>query len=144
MATHILVMTHFRGERTLVNTSNWLLEMHMMLGVWPQTADGRPIQDASAVETNLISSIQLETNLDKLMLTNDAGDDISAAIENEELGIGSESVCLPLFDFSYSDRFEVRWHTKLCGGSISFGAMLFPEQCFMEVLQDNSVGKILQ
>ena len=57
--------------------------MHIDCDVWPKSAEGRIPQSEGALRSDELAHFAIEPPLDRPVLTNDYGSDVSAGAEND-------------------------------------------------------------
>ena len=90
---HILGTINFPQDHTIATISNKLMDLCLEFGVYPRSFDGRPIQNMHAVRTDKLLYFQLEPVMDKPMLTNDCGSDVSVRAERDNLWDWNHCAC---------------------------------------------------
>ena len=101
---------HFPQQHTATNISDKLIDLRLDFGVYPRSHDGRPPQCLQAMRRMKVFYFKEERELDKPMLTNDCGSDVSARAKRERLWDWNR-VCLSLLEHRCLNRIEGRGGT---------------------------------
>ena len=89
----IMGTIYFPQQHTAANISKKLMELRLDFGVYPRSRDGRPLQSVQAMRRMMDFYFREEPELDKPMLTNDCGSDVSAGAERERLWDWNRCAC---------------------------------------------------
>ena len=83
--THTLGTMSFPKDHTTANISNKLMDLRLEFGVYPKNNHSRNPQCLNVVRLDKLLYFKLEPLLDKIVLTNDCGSDVSTGAEKDEL-----------------------------------------------------------
>ena len=84
---------YFLQQHTPANISKKLMELRLDFGVYPWSRDGRPPQSVQAMRRKMDFYFREEPEVDKLVLTNDCGSDVSAGVERDHLWDWNRCAC---------------------------------------------------
>ena len=76
---------YFLQQHIAANISKKLMELSLDFGVYPKSRDGRPPQSLQAMRRMMDFYLREEPELDKPVLTNDCGSDVSAGVKRDRL-----------------------------------------------------------
>ena len=93
LETLIMGTIHSPQQHTAANTSKKLMELRLDFGVYPRSRDGRSPQSMQAMRRKMDFYFREEPELDKLVLTNDCGRDVSAGAERDRLWDWNQCAC---------------------------------------------------
>ena len=93
LKTHILGTINIPKDHTDLNISNKLMDLRLEFGVYPKNSDGKTPLWPDVVRLDKLLYFQLETRLNKSMLTSDCGSNVSAGAKRDELWDWNRCVC---------------------------------------------------
>ena len=85
LKTHILGMINFLEDHTTVNFSETLMDLHLEFGVYHRNCDDETPHYPDAVRIDKLVYFRFEPRLDRPMLINDCGSDVSVGVEKDKL-----------------------------------------------------------
>ena len=89
----IMGMINFPQRHTAANISDKLMDLRLDFGVYPRSRDGRPPQSLQAMRRHKVFYFKEEPDLDKPVLTNDCGSDVSVGAERDRLWDWNRCAC---------------------------------------------------